>query len=496
MASTEQKTWRAALIFAGGAVIAQYLFGSGPIVAPTSSSLEACLNDVCAGRDDCVRFGNTAEWAQPFNLGQSSVPAAVIRPKDAQEIAGVVKCALKHDTKVQAKAGGHGFGNHGLGGEDGAISVDMHHFQYTSVDMMTPSRNVRVGGGTRLGQIDEHLRAHQRVIPHGLCGGIGIGGHATVGGIGPMSRMWGTTLDHVEEVEVVTANGTVTRASNHHNSDLFFALRGAGAGFGIVTEFVMKTHPAPEEVFFYTNDLKFSNLDDKVEAFHSWQTLVADPTLDNRLGTDFTLTPSGVRISATWYGSWEELHQSNIMGRLPAGGAASLSQETWDSSIAKNAAEESRHLSASPGKFFSKGLGFTPDDILSRPAIAELFESLESQAEENSWSIRFQAVGGAISEVPTGATAFAHRDKFMFYQSYAAGDCKTTKNFLENFHREILNIVPTEATGTYPGFVDTSLRDAQESYWQGNVPALEQIKTVWDPKDVFHNPQSIRPITA
>lgn len=110
MASTEQKTWRAALTFAGGAVIARYLFGSGPIVAPAPSSLEACLNDVCGGRDDCVRFGNTAEWAQPFNLGQSSVPAAIIRPKDAQEIAGVVKCALKHDTKVQAKAGGHGFG--------------------------------------------------------------------------------------------------------------------------------------------------------------------------------------------------------------------------------------------------------------------------------------------------------------------------------------------------------------------------------------------------
>ncbi|KAH9240678.1 Glucooligosaccharide oxidase [Colletotrichum gloeosporioides 23] len=372
----------------------------------------------------------------------------------------------------------------------------MHHFQYTSVDMMTPSRDVRVGGGTRLGQIDEHLRGHQRVIPHGLCGGIGIGGHATVGGIGPMSRMWATTLDHVEEVEVVTANGTVTRASNHQNSDLFFALRGAGAGFGIVTEFVMKTHPAPEEVFFYTNDLRFSNLDDKVEAFHSWQSLVADPTLDNRLGTDFALTPSGVRISATWYGSWGELHQSNIMGRLPAGGAASLSQETWDSSIAKNAAEESSHLSASPGKFFSKGLGFTPDDILSRPAIAELFELLESQAGDNSWSIRFQAVGGAISEVPTGATAFAHRDKFMFYQSYAAGECKTTKNLLENFHRKILNTVPTEATGTYPGFVDTSLMDAQESYWQGNALALEQIKTAWDPKDVFRNPQSIRPTTA
>lgn len=126
----------------------------------------------------------------------------------------------------------------GLGGEDGAVSVDMEHFQYTQD---AGSNNIIVGGGTRLGQIDEHLSTSQRAIPHGMCFGIGIGGHATVvsdsnrsssprrtltncvqGGIGPMSRMWGTTLDHVVEVEVVTANSTVVRASSEENSDLFF----------------------------------------------------------------------------------------------------------------------------------------------------------------------------------------------------------------------------------------------------------------------------------
>ncbi|WQF84039.1 Putative FAD-binding domain, PCMH-type, FAD-binding, type PCMH, subdomain 2 [Colletotrichum destructivum] len=110
----------------------------------------------------------------------------------------------------------------GLGGQNGAISVDMEHFQYAHVDSAGSSYNVRVGGGTRLGRIDESLQAHQRAVPHGMCPGIGIGGHATVGGIGPASRMWGTTLDSVEEMEVVTANGTIVRASTKENPDLFF----------------------------------------------------------------------------------------------------------------------------------------------------------------------------------------------------------------------------------------------------------------------------------
>lgn len=79
------------------------------------------------------------------------------------------------------------------------------------------------GAGTLLGDLSTQLSDNGgRAIAHGVCPGVGIGGHATIGGLGPMSRMWGSCLDHVIEVEVVTANGTIQRANNQTNSDLFW----------------------------------------------------------------------------------------------------------------------------------------------------------------------------------------------------------------------------------------------------------------------------------
>jgi hypothetical protein len=98
----------------------------------------------------------------------------------------------------------------------------------------------RVGAGTKLAQVTEKLHiAGGRAIAHGVCPGVGIGGHATIGGLGPMSRMWGTCLDHVIEVEVVTADGVIRRANEVDNSDLFWvssqysALDPCSVGFGL-----------------------------------------------------------------------------------------------------------------------------------------------------------------------------------------------------------------------------------------------------------------------
>ena len=80
-----------------------------------------------------------------------------------------------------------------------------------------------VGAGTKLGVLDEKLHdAGGRAVAHGICPGVGLGGHATIGGLGPPSRMWGATLDHVVEVEVVTADGEIVKASENENMDLFW----------------------------------------------------------------------------------------------------------------------------------------------------------------------------------------------------------------------------------------------------------------------------------
>lgn len=257
----------------------------------------------------------------------------------------------------------------------------------------------------------------------------------------------------------------------------------------------MRTHPAPQSVLHYSYNFQYSRLPDMVDLFHDWQTVAADPALDQRLGTEIVLNPLGVRVSATWYGTEAELRQSGILDRLPAGSdPVVLRQESWDGSLAHLAMEEALHVPDAPGKFSSKSLGFTREDMLSRADIADLFGWLEEQRRTaGMWSIKFHAAGGTVSEVPAAATAYAHRDKVMFYQSHAAcasGAQRGAKALVEDFHRKLLNMLPG-AGGTYPGFVDPELRDAQRSYWGDNLPALEEIKGRWDPEDVFHNPQSV-----
>ena len=126
-----------------------------------------------------------------------------------------------------------------IGGQDNAIVVDLKHFQQFSMDKS--SWQATIGGGTLLGDVTDRLHENgKRAMAHGTCPQVGIGGHATIGGLGPSSRMWGAALDHVEEVEVVLANSSIVRASEKQNADVFWALKGAGASFGIITEFKVR----------------------------------------------------------------------------------------------------------------------------------------------------------------------------------------------------------------------------------------------------------------
>lgn len=109
----------------------------------------------------------------------------------------------------------------GLGGESGALVIDLVNFKKFEMDQTT--WRATVGAGTLLGDLTEKMHnAGKRAMAHGTCPQVGIGGHATIGGLGPSSRMWGSALDHVKEVQVVLANSTITRASDTVNKELFF----------------------------------------------------------------------------------------------------------------------------------------------------------------------------------------------------------------------------------------------------------------------------------
>lgn len=194
------------------------------VVLATASGLEDCLNTVCADRSDCVSYPGglnllyQPSWVKPYNLAIDVSPAAVIRPNSTEDVAAIVKCASENGAKVQARSGGHSYANFGLGND--AVAVDLVNMQKYSMNETT--WYATIGAGTNLGDVDTKLHETGRAFAHGVCPGVGIGGHATIGGLGPMSRMWGSALDHIVEVEVVTANGTVVRANEDQNSDMFF----------------------------------------------------------------------------------------------------------------------------------------------------------------------------------------------------------------------------------------------------------------------------------
>ncbi|KAK3985245.1 putative oxidase [Cladorrhinum sp. PSN332] len=467
------------------------------------SALQTCIDAVGNGRAGFAGYPHTPfyqiNWVKRYNLAIPVTPIAVVRPSTAEDIAGVVKCAAIGGFKVQAKSGGHSYGNYGLGGEDGAVAIDLVNMQKFVMDNST--WYATVGSGTLLGEVDKKLHASGgRAFAHGVCPGVGIGGHCTIGGLGPMSRMWGACLDHIVEMEVVTADGRIARTNKDKNGDLFFALRGAASGFGIITEFVMRTHPEPKDIVSYEYNFKFGKQVDGAAMFSKWQILMADPKLDRRFGSMFIMFPLGAVITGTFYGTEEEFQKTGIREYLPRKEGqrekGSVILNDYLGSMAHNAEKEGLFVSNLAAPFYSKSLGFKRDELLGPEAIKKLF-SWTDKAEKGTmlWAIIFDASGGIIEDIPQDSSAFAHRDKVMFYQSYGVGLPlkQATKNFLTGFHNQVLSLAKPGTWGTYPGYVDDALTEPQRQYWDSNLGVLQKIKGRWDPYDLFHNPGSVRP---
>src|SRR5271156_5767926 len=142
----------------------------------------------------------------------------------------------------------------------------MKNFQQFSMDKSTWIATI--GAGTLLDDVTNRLyNAGGRAIAHGVCPQVGAGGHLTIGGFGPMSRMWGTALDHVIAVQVVLADSSIVRASATEHPDVFFAIKGAAAGFGVVTEFTVRTHPSPGQAVRYSYTLELGSFQSMAQTF-------------------------------------------------------------------------------------------------------------------------------------------------------------------------------------------------------------------------------------
>jgi FAD/FMN-containing dehydrogenase len=188
---------------------------------------------------DDIKFPKSTDDVHIYNLRLPVLPRVVVEPRTTQLVSAAIKVANQFGLKVQARSGGHSYGNYCLGGADGHMVVDMKHF--TEFHMDRSSWRATVGSAVKLRDFCQSLHDNgDRAVPHGVCSPVGIGGeclspnppiscsyhtvsgHATSGGMGQLTRKWGYALDAIVEAEIVTADGEICTANAVENADLFW----------------------------------------------------------------------------------------------------------------------------------------------------------------------------------------------------------------------------------------------------------------------------------
>jgi FAD/FMN-containing dehydrogenase len=453
------------------------------------------LTELEASFDGRVLVEGSAEYESSFRSPMARFervrPQAIAACKSPADVGRALLVARATGVPFAVRSGGHCFA--GRSTTDGLLIdvAPMRRVELGADGVAT------VGAGARLGEVAAAIEPLGMTVPAGLCPDVGAAGLTLGGGLGLLGRRYGLTSDRLLAARVVLADTRVLDCDEQQHGDLFWALRGAGAGqFGVVTSFVFDAVPTPECTAFRLV-WEERHAVALVDAWQQWSPLAPDELAASILVSvpANPAAPPFVTLMGVLLGG--ETETEELLGVLMAmaNAAPALSERarlSWADAktyLAERAPEADRGHMYNKSEFFRQSLP--------REVIAALVRDLvDSRTAGEARELDFTPWGGAYNRVSVQATAFVQRDELFLLKQAAtlAAVSPRAVTAARSWLNRSWQLLHPWGTGlVYPNFPDDELSDPASSYWGSNRQRLTQVKTVYDPDNVFRSPQSVGP---
>ena len=446
-------------------------------------------------RGDLVRPGDASYDAdrKVYNGMIDRRPALIARCVDAGDVAAAVSFGRAHDLAIAIRGGGHN--GAGLGVVDDGLVIDLSRMRGVRVD--PEARTARVAGGSVWGDVDHATCAFGLATPTGIVSTTGVGGLTLGGGHGYLTRKLGLSIDNLLEADVVLADGRLVTASAEKNADLFWALRGGGGNFGVVTSFVFRLSPLGT---VYGGPMLWP-LEQSAEVLRWYDNLIANAPEDLYGFFAFLNVPPGPPFP-------ENLHGKSVCGVV------------WSYSGPLEQAEE----------VFKPIRRFGPPIVdfvgpLPHPALQSMFDALYPPGLQWYWrgdfvkelsdeaikrhveygsqlpsplsTMHLYPINGAVHRVGQRDTAFSYRDAryssvFAGIDANPANNARITswtKNYWAALH-------PHSMGGAYVNFMMDEGQERVQATYRDNYQRLAAAKSHYDPTNLFRVNQNIKPAAS
>lgn len=424
-----------------------------------------------------------------YNAMIDRYPRLIANCKDVADVIAAVEFAREQGLLLAIRGGGHNGG--GLGVCDDGLVVDLSSMKGISVD--PGARTVRAEGGCTWGDVDHATHAFGLATPSGIISTTGVGGLTLGGGLGHLTRKYGLTIDNLLSADVVLADGSFVTASEEENQDLFWAIRGGGGNFGVVTSFLFRLHPVSNIIGGPT----LWPLDQAAEVMRWYRDFIAEAPEELNGFFAFLTVPPGPPFP-------EHLHMKKMCGIVwcytgPAEDADEVFAPVQEvGTPALHGVHEMPYpaLQSAFDGLYPPGLQWywKADFIneLSDEAIEEHLKYAEAPTMHST--MHLYPINGAAHRVGENDTAWSYREATWGMVIAGVDPDPANKELITDWSRDYWEAIhPHSAGGAYVNMMMEEGQDRVKASYRDNYDRLAEIKREYDPENLFRVNQNIRP---